>query len=343
VVPAFFHAKQGRAGTGEQSVEIQSVARVNSAADRNFHAKRPLSRRPVIGQKRRQAIVELRGLGLRIAAVHENQEFIETEPRHRGASGCGAQQPREIAQERFRHRMAVDILDVAEPPEIEREQRELLAAPGIAGDEAVHPAAHRSAIAQSRQRIMVGQIGNSALRPLSIRDIDDHVDRSDHLAIGVENRRGKRNDRHADAIGPLDDGLDAAHRTLGLQGNGHGALVDGKRAAVLGVQPPRTAPTFAATDRLASPKLGCRGIEIQQRARRIGQIDRRRQKVENLRAVVTGKTADRQSRVGEKLGKVGHHPVRARNDLQLHDPAPEPPGRTFHGLRWHDARCVVPD
>ena len=105
-------------------------------------------------------------------------------------------------------------------------------------------------------------------------DVHQQVDGANEPPRGVAQRRRIGQKPHARAVGPLGDGLDAAHLPALLEGDRHRALATGQRPAVRPIQAPRAAPLTASDFGMVAPQLGCGAVVEDNAAMGVGRVDR---------------------------------------------------------------------
>ena len=118
-----------------------------------------------------------------------------------------------------------------------------------------------------------------------VTDIHQHIDGPDQRTVDVEQRRGKRQDRHAGAIRTLGNELLVAHRPSFPQRDGHRARVMAHRCAVRPEQTPADTPFVGARRGVPSGQLRGGRIVIADLAGGVGEIDGHRQRIEGVTVV----------------------------------------------------------
>ena len=139
---------------------------------------------------------------------------------------------------------------------------------------------------------------------LAVGEIDQHVYGADHRARCIVDRRRKRHERHAHAVGALRDGFSAANRPPFLNRLRHRALIAGQCPAIRPEQLPRAAPLALAQRRAAAPKLRGRFVEIGDPAGGIRGVDGGGKGIEELAEKVL---APGRRFLDQRRYKIGRH------------------------------------
>jgi len=111
------------------------------------------------------------------------------------------------------------------------------------------------------------------LRRLPLGDVDQHVHRADQLAFGIVQRCRKWKDRHASAVGTLDDLLGSAHWLAGLDGERRGAFLVRDWLSVGPVKLAGDRPGIVADDRMPTAKLSGSLVAEGDAAVGVGRVD----------------------------------------------------------------------
>src|SRR5260370_491485 len=122
----------------------------------------------------------------------------------------------------------------------------------------------------------------SNLSTLSLRDIHQHIHRSNEDAGGVEDGCWERKERNATTIRTFRYRLHAPDPSLFFQGNGHGTLIVRQHPAVRPEESPRTAPLTLAEIRPAAPQRSSGLVVVGYAAGWVGRIHRCRKRVDQL-------------------------------------------------------------
>ena len=179
-------------GIADQRRGVGAVDREDRDADAEAGAHRVAVDGDVVVDRREQPIGQGLGRGRLFAVGGDHDEFVAAEPGQESAADGGLQARRQLAQQLVAGGMAVNVVDLLEPVEVEAHQRERLAVAGRGLDGGVDAGGERGAVRQAGEQVVMHQPRDLGLGALAMGAILDHGEQILRLAVRIADRHARR-------------------------------------------------------------------------------------------------------------------------------------------------------